>query len=50
MHEILMTNPIAGQYMLYVAQLAYTAHATICRMIRYHANIYGLLWVYLHLY
>ena len=26
-----MTNPIVGQCMLYVAQMAYAAHVTICR-------------------
>ena len=30
-HKTLMTNPIVGQYVLYVVQTAYMAHVTICR-------------------
>ena len=32
MHKTLMTNPIVGQYMLYIVQIAYIAHVMICRM------------------
>ena len=30
MHKTLMTNPIAGQCMLYIAQKECAAHVTIC--------------------
>ena len=30
-HKTLMTNPVVGQCMLYMAQTAYVAHVTICR-------------------
>ena len=30
-HKTLMTNPIVGQYVLYIVQMAYAAHVTICR-------------------
>ena len=52
-HKTLMTNPIVGQCMLYVAQMAYAAYVMIFKRVLNEKVpcmcLAGLLWVYLHL-
>ena len=44
-HKTLTTNPIVGQCMLYVAQIVYMAHVTICKGLPNVKVPYKCLWM-----